>query len=317
MNTTDSSASANVYFAGHPLPQTQAALQDAGAAVVENLDEADAMIAHGVSPEKFPELPERVRWVQLCQAGIEAYLDAGIVTAGASGTRRWTNAAGMYGRQVAESAMGLLLSVTHLHKRIAQAASWSIWEEIDEQTRWLAGSTVAVVGAGGIGHHLSAMLAPFGAEVLAVNRSGRPVEGARETVTVDRLEDVLAVADHVIIALPLTDDTRGLFDTKLLASCRPGVTIVNVARGPVIVTDDLVAALESGQVGGAGLDVTDPEPLPDGHPLWAMDNVTITTHSANTRASMDRQIAEPVTENYRAFVAGERMPTEFEPSRGY
>ena len=90
---------------------------------------------------------------QLCQAGIEAYFDAGIVTAGASGARRWTNAAGMYGRQVAESAMGLLLSVTHLHKRIAQAASWSIWEEIDEQTRWLAGSTVAVVGAGGIGHH--------------------------------------------------------------------------------------------------------------------------------------------------------------------
>ncbi|HIW92228.1 MAG TPA: D-isomer specific 2-hydroxyacid dehydrogenase family protein [Candidatus Corynebacterium avicola] len=317
MNTSATAAPANVYFAGHPLPKTSAALQDAGAVIVDNLDEADAVISHGVSPTKFPDLPERVRWVQLCQAGIEAYFDAGVVTPGPSGTRRWTNAAGMYGRQVAESAMGLLLSVTHLHKRIALARTWGIWEEIDEKTRWLAGSTVAVVGAGGIGHHLSAMLAPFGAEVLAVNRSGRPVEGARETVTVDRLDEVLAAADHVIIALPLTDETRGLFNAELLASCRPGVTIVNVARGPVIVTEDLVAALESGQVGGAGLDVTDPEPLPDGHPLWDMDNVTITTHSANTRASMDYQLAGPVTENYRAFVSGERMPTEFEPSRGY
>lgn len=307
----------NVCMAEFPLPKTEAALEAAGAVIVDDLADADAFIVHGVKPADFPELPDRVKWVQLCQAGIEGFFAEGVITAGQDGSRRWTNASGIYGRQVAESAMALLLSVTHLHKRIARAGTWDIWPEIDEGTRWLHNSTVAIVGAGGIGHHLTEMLAPFGADVIAVNRSGRPVEGARETVTIDRLDEALAVADHVIISLPLTGETEGMFDAELLASCKRGVTIVNVARGPVVVTGDLVEALESGQVGGAGLDVTDPEPLPDGHPLWDMDNVTVTTHSANTRASMDSQLAEPTVENYLAFVTGERMPTELDPAKGY
>lgn len=315
--TDASSTPHSVYLAGRPLPQTQAALEEAGAVIVDSLDDADAMIANGVSPQDFPELPERVQWVQLCQAGIEGFFEKGIISAGPAGNRRWSNAAGVYGRQVAESAMGLLLSVTHMHTLINRAKSWSVWRDVDANTRWLHDSTVAIVGAGGIGHHLTAMLAPFGADVVAVNRSGRPVEGARETVTIDRLDEVLAVADHVIISAPLTEETRGLFNAEVLASCKQGATIINVARGPLVVTDDLVDALNSGQVGGAGLDVTDPEPLPDGHPLWDMDNVTITTHAANTLASMDSQLAGPTVENYLAFIGGEQMPTEFDPARGY
>ncbi|MGJ0184812.1 D-isomer specific 2-hydroxyacid dehydrogenase family protein [Corynebacterium glyciniphilum] len=307
----------NIFTSRFPLPETRAALEDAGAVLVDDLAEADAFICHGVAPADFPELPDRVKWVQLCQAGIEGFFAEGVITAGQEGDRRWSNASGVYGRQVAESAVALLLSVTHMHKKIARAASWSVWRDVDENTRWLHGATVAVVGAGGIGRHLIEMLAPFGADVLAVNRTGHPVEGAVRTVSIDNLKDAVAAADHTVIAVPLTDETRGLFDAGLFSAFRPGATVINVARGPVVVTEDLVAALDSGQLGGAGLDVTDPEPLPDGHTLWDRDNVTITTHSANTRASMDAQLAGPVSENYKAFLAGERMPTELDPAKGY
>lgn len=314
---TRQTTSLNIFTARFPLPETRAALENAGAVLVDDLAEADAFICHGVAPADFPDLPDRVKWVQLCQAGIEGFFAEGVITAGQEGDRRWSNASGVYGRQVAESAVALLLSVTHMHKKIARAASWSVWRDVDENTRWLHGATVAVVGAGGIGRHLIEMLSPFGADVIAVNRTGHPVEGAARTVSIDNLRDAVAAADHTVIAVPLTDETRGLFDADLFSEFRPGATVINVARGPVVVTDDLVAALDSGQLGGAGLDVTDPEPLPDGHPLWNMDNVTITTHSANTRASMDTQLAGPVAENYRAFIAGVRMPTELDPAKGY
>jgi D-2-hydroxyacid dehydrogenase (NADP+) len=309
--------SLNIYTARFPLPRTRAALEAAGAVIVDDLSEADAFICHGVAPSDFPELPERVKWVQLCQAGIEGYIGEGVVTAGPGGDRRWSNASGIYGRQVAESAVALLLSVTHMHKKITRAASWSVWRDVDEGTRWLHGATVAVVGAGGIGRHLIDMLAPFGAEVIVVNRTGASVEGASRSVPVEDLKDAVAAADHTVVAVPLTADTEGMFDADVFAAFRPGATVVNVARGPVVVTDDLVAALESGHLGGAGLDVTDPEPLPDGHPLWDMDNVTVTTHSANTRASMDAQLAGPVVDNYLAFLDGRRMPTELDPGKGY
>ncbi|WP_291474911.1 D-isomer specific 2-hydroxyacid dehydrogenase family protein [Corynebacterium sp.] len=306
-----------INIAAIPLPETAAALEAEGAVIVDDIADADAFLCVAMSPDRFPDLPERVKWVQLCQAGIEGFLDAGVVTTGPSGDRRWSNASGIYGRQVAEAAVGLLLSVTHMHVRIAREKTWSVWREVDKGTRWLAGSTVLIVGAGGIGRHLIDMLTPFGVEFIAVNHSGRPVDGARQTVAFDRLGEVLPEADHIILSAPLTDDTRGLIDADALASCRRGVTLVNVARGPVVVTDDLVDALNSGQVSGAGLDVTDPEPLPDGHPLWDMDNVTVTTHSANTVSSMDRQLAKPVVENYRAFLAGERMPTELDVDAAY
>ena len=193
---TRQTTSLNIFTARFPLPETRAALENAGAVLVDDLAEADAFICHGVAPADFPDLPDRVKWVQLCQAGIEGFFAEGVITAGQEGDRRWSNASGVYGRQVAESAVALLLSVTHMHKKIARAASWSVWRDVDENTRWLHGATVAVVGAGGIGRHLIEMLSPFGADVIAVNRTGHPVEGAARTVSIDNLRDAVAAADH-------------------------------------------------------------------------------------------------------------------------
>lgn len=313
----DSRQHLRVHVATKSLPLTEAALMAEGATIVGDLSVADALLCVAMRPEDFPVLPDSVQWVQLCQAGIEGFLDAGVVTAGHHGTRRWSNASGIYGRQVAESAVGLLLSVIHLHVRIARAKSWKVWREVDADTRWLAGSTVVIVGAGGIGRHLIDMLTPFGATCIAVNHSGRPVAGAQQTFSVSQLSQALPLADHVVVSAPLTAETKGLINADSLNSCRDGVTVINVARGPVVVTDDLVAALESGKVSGAGLDVTDPEPLPDGHPLWDMDNVTVTTHSANTISSMDAQLAGPTVENYRRLLAGSRMLTELDVDAAY
>lgn len=125
------------------------------------------------------------------------------------------------------------------------------------------------------------MLTPFGARVLAITRSGTPIPGAAQTFTPDRLDDVLIESDVVVIGAPATADTRHLIGARELGLMRSHAWLINIARGSLIDSDALVEALRSGSIGGAGLDVTDPEPLPDGHPLWDAPNALITPHSAN------------------------------------
>ncbi|MCX7543346.1 D-isomer specific 2-hydroxyacid dehydrogenase family protein [Corynebacterium sp. P5848] len=289
------------------------ALSGRGHERVEKLEDADFLVFNGV-PGEFPEsLPDNIRFVQLCLAGIDAFFDAGYIDA----SRRWANASGVYGRPVAESAVALLLSALHMHVQVARERSFDTAPAVHEGTGWLFGSTIAVIGAGGIGRDLIPMLAGFGCEVIAVNNSGRPVEGAVETVTAQHTEDVLRRADHVILAAPLTEDTRGMINTRTLGLMKDTAVLVNVGRGPLVVTDDLVEALRWGQLRAAGLDVTDPEPLPDDHPLWGLDNVVITPHTANTFESMQRLMPDAVLANLDALEAGDRMPTEVDPKQGY
>ena len=160
----------------------------------------------------------------------------------------------------------------------------------------LEGSTVAIVGAGGIGRVLIDMLAPHDVEVIAVTRSGR--DG---TLPVDRIDEIWGSADHFVIAAPATDATKHIVGERELAAMKPHAWIVNIARGSLIDTDALVKALEEERIGGAALDVTDPEPLPDGHPLWDSPRALITPHVANPPSTMDRDLAKRVEENVRRF----------------
>jgi phosphoglycerate dehydrogenase-like enzyme len=176
---------------------------------------------------------------------------------------------------------------------------------------------VLVVGTGGIGRALAAMLAPLGTRLLAVNRSGAPLDGAERTETTEELPALLPEADFVVLAASLTAATRQLFDRDMLARMRPDAWVVNVARGGLVDTDALVAALREGSIGGAALDVTEPEPLPDGHPLWELDNAIITPHTANT---MDMGIVEYrslVARNVAHFARGEPLEGLVDPALGY
>lgn len=294
-------------------PAVTAALEEAGAEIVDSLGEAEGFVFTQTPGTQFPELPEQVRWVQLPNAGINAYFRNGQITA----ERRWSNASGVYGRQVAEAALALLLGLIHQHPTMVRADSWSPRPLVDATTSWLDGATVAVIGAGGIGRHASAMLRPFGARTLALTRTGAPVAGFDESLPMSQLHEALGRADHVIVCVPLTDATHQLFGDAEFRAMKPGARLINVARGEVVDTEALVRALDAGQIAGAGLDVTFPEPLPDGHPLWGRANVLITPHTANTLASMDELLAPVVAENYRRLLRGERMLTEVDVSRGY
>jgi phosphoglycerate dehydrogenase-like enzyme len=266
------------------------------------LDAADAVVWLDWRPDSFPdEVPERVRWIQLPAAGVEPWIDR------VGDARQWTSAAGAYSRPVAEHALALMLAGA---RGLVACARADHWEE--PAIVPLEGATVAVVGAGGIGRALIAMLAPFEVEVLAVTR-----RGADGTLPADRLHEVWPVAHHVVIAAPATSSTRHLVGERELAAMREDAWLVNVARGSLVDTDALVSALADGAIAGAALDVTDPEPLPDGHPLWREPRALITPHVANPPASLRRYLAERVRENVARFAAGEPLLGRIDPASGY
>ncbi len=286
-------------------------IRDGGGRLVP-LDEADAVVWAG-GPREFPtELPESVRWVQLPSAGIERWLDAGLL----DGKRVWTSAAGAYAPSVAEHAVMLLLAGVRGLGEQVRATSWRK-TEFDPRVGTLRGTTVAIIGCGGIGRAMIPLLTAFGAEVLAVTRSGRPVPGAVETVDASRTAELWSRADHFVIAAPATEDTARLIDAAVLATLKPTSWIVNIARGSLIDTDALVQALSAATIGGAALDVTDPEPLPEGHPLWTLPNAIVTPHLANPGNGLPGLLAQHVRANVERFAAGRPLLAVIELARGY
>ncbi|MEN0136139.1 MAG: D-isomer specific 2-hydroxyacid dehydrogenase family protein, partial [Rhodococcus sp. (in: high G+C Gram-positive bacteria)] len=280
--------------------------------VLAPLDDAEAVVwAQG--PDTFPaELPDSVRWVQLPSAGVEPWISAGIVDT----DRAWTSAAGAYAGNVAEHAVLLLLAGVRALTEQVRATSWRK-AEFDPQVGTLRGATVAIVGCGGIGRAMIPLLAAFGADVLAVTRSGTPVPGASETLPADRTSEIWSRADHFVIAAPATSATAHLVDETALAQMTSTAWIVNVARGSLIDTEGLVRALRAGSIGGAALDVTDPEPLPDGHPLWTLPNAIVTPHVANPATGLTGLLADHVATNVERFAAGAPLLAPIDPVRGY
>ena len=270
----------------HVWEEATAVIDVAGHERVE-LAEADFLLFNG-EPYEFPDqLPDSLAFVQLPFAGVDHMLEV----IAQHEQVRFSHARGLYDSTVAESTVGLMLAVGHAHKRMALAQSWSAHDAAEAETRFLdEDCTVAIIGAGGIGARLIELLQPFGVRIIAVNRSGREVAGASETVAIDQVDQVWPRADIVVIIAPLTPETRGMINSEVFAALPSHATVINVGRGPVVVTEDLVAALAAGEIAGAGLDVTDPEPLPDGHPLWSHPRVIITPHLANPPYSVRRRI---------------------------
>ncbi|MFZ2528818.1 MAG: D-isomer specific 2-hydroxyacid dehydrogenase family protein [Rhodococcus sp. (in: high G+C Gram-positive bacteria)] len=287
-----------------------------GGGTLTSLDDAEALIWHG-DVDEFPALPPGVRWVQLAFAGIEPYFRAGIIDT----DRVWTNASGVYADNVAEYAVGaLLVGLRQFHGSITAAARpEQRWQKqaLDPRVRTLYGSTVAIVGCGGIGRAMIPRLRAFGVDVVAVNLSGRPVDGASVTLPASRTSEVWATADHFVVAAPATADTDRLVNAEVLDAMPDTAWLVNVARGNLVDSDALVEALRDGKIAGAVLDVTDPEPLPDDHPLWALDNVVITPHIANTRTGLNATLAPTVRENVARFIAGKPLIAVVDPGAGY
>jgi phosphoglycerate dehydrogenase-like enzyme len=285
---------------------------EAGGGVVSDPGDADALVwaaigdAGGLASvlDGNPQL----RWVQLPWAGVEPYVD--VIRSHAELT--WTCAKGVYAEPVAEHALALALAGRRNLGPYSRAVSWT-----RPRGRNLLGARVTVLGGGGIAATLLRLLAPLGCDVTVVRRNPAPLAGAARVVGPDRVDEALTGAEVVVLALALVPETEGIIDARRLALLARDATLVNVARGRHVVTDDLVAALRDGTLGSAGLDVTDPEPLPDGHPLWDLPNAIVTPHTANTPEMAIPLLSARVTDNVRRWAAGEPLVGPLDPAAGY
>lgn len=256
-------------------------------------------------PEALAQLLDshpRISWVQLPFAGVDNFkpLFDSMLASGRSVT--FTSAKGAYREPVAEHALMLALALGRsLPERLA-ANSWGA-----KFAASLFDSKVLIVGGGGIAEELLRLLTPFRVEATVVRRSKLPLSGARETVTLDELNTYLPDADFVFIASALTSETSKLFDSNRFAMMKPSSYLVNIARGAIVDSAALEKALRSGQIAGAGVDVTDPEPLPDGHSLWTTPNLIITPHTADTPEQCVRLLAERIGLNVRALIEGSHL----------
>ena len=205
-----------------------------------------------------------------------------------------TNATGVHAPNAAEHVVGAILAFSRRLHEAARAATW-----LPADPGELAGSTVTLVGLGAIGSAVVDRLEPFDVTTVGVRR--RPGQGGPtdEVVGQDDLHEALARTDYLVLCCPLTEETRGLIGDDELTTLPKDAVVVNVARGAVVDTDALVSSLRRGRVGGAALDVTDPEPLPDDHPLWNFDDVLVTPHSAGATPKYYDRLADIVADNVR------------------
>jgi phosphoglycerate dehydrogenase-like enzyme len=283
-----------------------AAVREGGGIVVAPAD-AEGLVFEGDPAELREALHDGIRWVQLTSAGIEHMRPV------LDDRRTWLAARGVYADAVAEHCLAMLLVGARSVVARARATTW----DSRPGERLLARTTVGIVGAGAIGARLIELLAPLDVTTIALTRSGRDVRGATRSVAPDGLDALLVSSDAVVLLAPATDATRHLIATAQLRRMRAHAWLVNAGRGSLVDTGALVDALRAGRIGGAALDVTDPEPLPDGHPLWTLDNALVTPHVANSEALGREPMARRIAENVRRAADGRDLLGAIDVAAGY
>lgn len=256
-----------------------------------------------------------LEWLQTNSAGVEPYIQPGVL----AGDTLLTNATGAYGLAIAEHMLGMLLELFKKLELYRDAQKSGAWQS-QGAVKAVYGSTVLVLGMGDIGGEFAARCKALGAKVIGVRRSPRPCpEYADEVHLLEDLDSLLPHADVVAITLPGTDATRGLMSRERLAKMKEGAVLLNVGRGFIVDTEALCDALERGHLSGAGVDVTDPEPLPPTHRLWNIPTAVVTPHISgfyHLRETHER-IVGIFLENLRHFQAGEPLRNLVDFASGY
>ena len=260
---------------------------------------------------------DELRWLQTMYAGVEICTAQPDV---AQGRYVLTNMRAIDAPMIAEHTIGMLLALTRGLTVSLPRQATGAWSRDYPGVPLVSvrGKTMLVAGLGGIGGEIAKRANSLGMRVIATRGSSREKTPYVDYVgTADELPALLGQADVVVNALPLTATTRGLFDARAFARMRPSAYFLNVGRGGTVVTDDLVAALQARRLAGAGLDVTDPEPLPAAHPLWRVPNVVITPHnSSDADLGVETQL-RVLRENLRRYLAGDRLLSVVDVARGY
>ena len=283
--------------------------------VTEPLEGADVLFLRwGLSPEATRRLLARVpnlRWIHTISAGVDHLLFPELRESDAI----LTNASGVFNIPIAETVMAYILAVVKRLPEFWAHQREHRWEKLP--LRELRGLTVGIVGMGDIGTEVARLCRAFGMRVLGLRRRPAPSDLADEVLPPDRLQDLLARSDFVVIAVPLTAETRGMIGRAELAAMKPDAWLVNISRGAIVDEEALVEALREGRIGGACLDVFAQEPLPPESPLWDMPNVIITPHNSWSSPHIEEREIALFLENLRRYVAGEPLLNVVDKQAGY
>jgi phosphoglycerate dehydrogenase-like enzyme len=253
-----------------------------------------------------------ISWVQLPFAGVDNFRSVFAQAQSREDCPHFTSAKGAYREPVAEHALMLALGLARVLPERLAAKSWG-----RKFADTLFDANVLIIGGGGIAQEIARLLVPFRASVTVVRKHPSPVSGVQETLTFESLETALPSADFVFLAAALTDETFGLFDASKFSLMKASAYLINIARGAMVVSSDLEKALREGRIAGAGIDVTDPEPLPDGHSLWNCPNLIITPHTADTPEMCIRLLSERIVQNVSALIAAKPLTGEVNLQLGY
>lgn len=299
-----------VNIAPRSFPAYEQAVIDSGCLLVPLDKTVGALIWTDYSDPKglaqtLKENPQ-LEFVQLPFAGVDAFQEV------LSAPVRFACAKGSYREPVAEHALMLAMALGRVIPERVRATSWG-----RKFAASLYDANILIVGAGGITEELIKQLTPFRCDITVVRNKDQVMPEATRTVQLAELDEHLPKADWVFLACSLTEATRGLFDLERLGKMKPTAYLVNVARGAVIVTDDLVTALNSELLAGAGVDVTDPEPLSEGHGLWSAKNVIITPHTADTNDQVVKLFSVRIRENLAAYQGLGDWAGLVDPALGY
>jgi phosphoglycerate dehydrogenase-like enzyme len=280
--------------------------------IMDELSDADGVIGT-ITPEML-RVAKKLRWVQVGVAGVERFLSPELVRSDVT----LTNCKILQGPEIADHAMAMLLALTRQIHRAVATRTLEAWPTRDYQPIELQGRTAVVVGVGGIGTQIAVRAHAFGMRVIGVDVRDMPyLPFLQACVRPDRLDTVLREADVVFVAAPHTSETEKMLGARQLELMRPGSYFIAVSRGKLYDADALARAVASKHLAGAGLDVTDPEPLPKGHPLWKLENVIITPHVAGRSDREHERYMALFKENLKRFSAGEPLLNVVDKQKGY
>lgn len=270
----------------------------------EALPEADVLVVTdfrtGLLERCWPAQP-KLKWVHATSAGVDALLFPALVESDIP----ITNARGIFDRGIAEYVLGAVLLFAKDTMGNLALQREHRWQHRD--TEMVDQRRALIVGAGSIGGEVARLLKAVGMQVTGIARQAREEANFDRVLGNDSLHECLGVADYVVITAPLTEDTQGLFDQQTFAAMKPGARLINVGRGAIVNTDALLAALQSGHLGGAALDVFEQEPLPKDHPLWDQPNVMMSAHMAGDFIGWQRALGEQFVANFKGWQQGQAL----------
>ena len=279
--------------------------------------EAGAILAWFTGREQLErvwEMAPRVRWVHVSSAGLDTLLFPALVESAAT----LTNARGAFSWSLGEFTLGAILFFAKDLRRMVRSQQAGRWDPFDLEA--VEGKTLGIVGYGDIGRAIAERARAFGMRTLAVRRRPEPAAAdpfVERIYGPESLCEVAALSDYLAVAAPLTGQTRGLVGEAVIRAMRPAGVLINVGRGPVVDERALLGALEEGRIRGAALDVFELEPLPAGHPFYALENVLLSPHCADHTVGWRAQSMEIFLDNFERFRQGLPLRNVVDKRRGY